>query len=230
MCDPLEWLAFAAGVSETLKLGTGVLLLPLHAPIILAKRVATLDALSGGRMLLGVGMGWQREEYQTIGVPYEQRGGRLDDGIAAVRALWTQSPASYHGKYYDFDRVFSDPKPTQAGGVPILIGGSTEFAARRAGRLGDGFFPHAISPDDFAARLETLRAAAKEAGRDPAVIELSVSPSAWKPDAWSDKAVLKAYADLGVTRFVCSAGQAGGDDMAVVESYVKARLEDTAAL
>jgi probable F420-dependent oxidoreductase len=230
MCDPLEWLAFAAGVSETLKLGTGVLLLPLHAPIILAKRAATLDALSGGRLILGVGMGWQREEYQTIGVPYEERGGRLDDGIAAVRALWTQSPATYHGKYYDFERVFSDPKPAQAAGVPIVIGGSTAFAARRAGRIGDGFFPHAISPDDFAARLETMRAAAKEAGRDPAAIELSVSPAAWEPDAWSERAVLRAYADLGVSRFVCSAGQAGGDDMTTVEAYLKARLEDAASL
>lgn len=230
MCDPLEWLAFAAGVTETLKLGTGVLLLPLHAPIILAKRAATLDALSGGRLILGVGMGWQREEYQTIGVPYEERGGRLDDGIAAVRALWTQSPATHHGKYYSFDRVFSDPKPAQSAGVPIVIGGSTEFAARRAGRVGDGFFPHAISPDDFAARLETMRAAAREAGRDPAAIELSVSPSAWKPDAWNDKAALKAYADLGVTRFVCSAAQAGGDDMDTVETYLKARLEDANAV
>ena len=186
MCDPLEWLGFAAGVTEHIKLGTGVLLLPLHAPIILAKRVATLDAMSGGRVLLGVGMGWQREEYQTIGVPYEERGKRLDEGIAAVRALWTESPATYHGQFYNFTRVHSDPKPTQTGGVPIVIGGSTDIAARRAGRIGDGFYPHAISPDDLALRLETMRAAARETGRDPDQIEITVSACAWKFGASAD--------------------------------------------
>jgi probable F420-dependent oxidoreductase len=221
MCDPLEWLAFAAGATERVKLGTSVLLLPLHAPIILAKRVATLDALSGGRVLLGVGMGWQIEEYQTIGVPYGERGPRLDDGINAVRALWTQSPATYHGRFYRFDRVHSDPKPAQAGGVPIIVGGSTDIAARRAGRVGDGFFPHAISPDDFARRIETMRAAARDAGRDPDAIELSVAPSAWKFGASMDLGIMKAYADLGVSRLVITAHEAMSTDLADIERYVK---------
>jgi len=221
MCDPLEWLGFAAGVTEKVKLGTGVLLLPLHAPIILAKRVATLDAVSGGRVLLGVGMGWQLEEYQTIGVPYEERGKRLDDGIAAVRALWTQSPATYDGQFYKFNRVHSDPKPAQAGGVPILIGGSTDVAARRAGRVGDGFFPHAISPDDFAKRIETMRAAAKEAGRDASKIELTVSPTAWKFGASMDLGIMKAYADLGVSRLIIGAHDALSTDLGDIERYVK---------
>jgi probable F420-dependent oxidoreductase len=221
MCDPLEWLAFAAGVTDRLKLGTGVLLLPLHAPIILAKRVATLDALSGGRVLLGVGIGWQKEEYAAARIPYEERGKRLDDGIAAVRALWNHSPASYHGPYYDFERVHSDPKPHQKGGVPILIGGSTDVAARRAGRLGDGFYPHAISPDDFALRIETMRTAAKEAGRDPDAIELTVSPSAWKFGATRDFHVVKAYADLGVTRILMLADEAMSTDVGDIERYIK---------
>jgi len=221
MCDPLEWLAFAAGVTDKVKLGTGVLLLPLHAPILLAKRVATLDALSGGRVVLGVGMGWQREEYQTIGVPYEERGKRLDDGINAVRALWAQSPATYHGPFYNFDRVHSDPKPAQKAGVPIVIGGSTDIAARRAGRIGDGFFPHAISPDDFAARIETMRAAAKEAGRNPDAIELSVSPTSWKFGSSMDYGVMKAYADLGVSRLIIGAHDALSTDLGDIERYVK---------
>jgi probable F420-dependent oxidoreductase len=221
MSDPLEWLAFAAGVTERLKLGTGVLLLPLHAPIILAKRVATLDALSDGRVLLGVGMGWQREEYQSIGVPYEERGKRLDDGIAAVRALWTQSPATYHGQFYNFTRVHSDPKPMQTGGVPILIGGSSEIAARRAGRIGDGFYPHAISPDDLALRIETMRTAAKEAGRDPDKIEITVSPAAWRFGASADLGIMKAYADLGVSRLIMVANEATSTELADIERYVK---------
>lgn len=221
MCDPLEWLAFAAGVTDKVKLGTGVLLLPLHAPIILAKRVATLDALSNGRVLLGVGMGWQIEEYQTIGVPYEERGKRLDDGIAAVRALWTQSPATYDGQFYKFDRVHSDPKPAQKDGVHIIIGGSTDVAARRAGRVGNGFFPHAISPDDFAKRIETMRAAAKEAGRNPDEIELSVSPTAWKFGSSMDLGVMKAYADLGVSRLIIGAHDSLSTDLGDIERYVK---------
>jgi len=230
MCDPLEWLAFAAAVTEKIKLGTGVLLLPLHAPIILAKRVATLDALSGGRVLLGVGMGWQIEEYQTIGVPYDERGPRLDDGIAAVRALWTQSPASHHGPHYRFEQVHSDPKPAQLGGVPIIIGGSTNLAARRAGRVADGYFPHAISPEDFGERIAVMRKAAVEAERDPDEIELTVSPGAWRPDAWSDRGVIRAYADLGVSRMVMSAAEVRSNDLGQVERLVKQRQELLAVL
>ena len=226
MCDPLEWLGFAAGVTETLKLGTGVLLLPLHTPIILAKRVATLDALSGGRVLLGVGIGWQKEEYAAAGIPYGERGKRLDDGIDAVRALWTQSPASHQGPFYQFHRVHSDPKPAQKGGVPILIGGSTDVAARRAGRLGDGFYPHAISPDDFALRIETMRQAAKDAGRDPDAIELTVSPSAWKFGATRDFHIVKAYADLGVSRILMMAEEALSTDVAEIERYIKTCQDD----
>jgi probable F420-dependent oxidoreductase len=225
MCDPLEWLAFAAALTERVKLGTGMLLLPLHAPVVMAKRVATLDALSGGRVLLGVGMGWQREEYLSIGVPYEERGPRLDEGVEVLRALWTQSPATYHGRHYAFDKIHSDPKPAQAGGVPIIIGGSTNLAARRAGRIGDGYFPHAISPEDFAARIEVMRQAAREAGRDPDSIELTVSPGAWRPDAWSDPGAVKAYADLGVTRLVMSAAEVPTNDVADIERLIKQRLD-----
>jgi probable F420-dependent oxidoreductase len=229
MCDPLEWLAFAAGVTEKINLGTGVLLLPLHAPIILAKRVATLDALSAGRVRLGVGIGWQREEFVSVGIPYEERGKRIEEGIAAVRALWTQAPASYHGRFYNFTRVHSDPHPARPGGVPILIGGSTEIAARRAGRLGDGYFPHAISPDDFAKRIEVMNAAAREAGRDPAQVELTVSPSSWKFGASLDIGIVKAYADLGVSRVIAVAHEAMSTDLGQIERFVKKCLDEVIA-
>ncbi len=226
MCDPLEWLSFAAGVTEKVNLGTGVVLLPLHAPIILAKRVATLDALSNGRVRLGVGMGWQREEYQSIGIPYEERGPRTDECMAALRALWTESPATYHGQFYNFDRVHSDPKPAQLGGVPLLVGGSTNVAARRAGRIGDGFFPHAISPDDLAAKIEVMNQAAKEAGRDPAKIELTVSPCSWKFGASLDYGVMKAYADLGVSRLIAVAHEAMSTELNDIERFVKKCLDE----
>jgi probable F420-dependent oxidoreductase len=225
MPDPLEWLSFAAGCTTSLKLGTGVLLLPLHSPIIIAKRVATLDALSAGRVLLGIGLGWQKEEFAAVSVPYNERGRRMDEAIDAVRALWRDSPATYDGKYYQFHRVYSDPKPANPNLVPLIIGGSTEVAARRAGRTGDGFFPHAISPDDFGKLIEIMKGAAKEAGRDPAGIELSVSPSSYRHGATLDLGICKAYADIGVTRLVGSAYESGGTGPADMERYVK-RLQD----
>jgi probable F420-dependent oxidoreductase len=228
MPDPLEWLAFAAGVTDTVKLATGVLLLPLHSPIIIAKRVATLDALSGGRVLLGIGLGWQKEEFAAVSVPYNERGKRLDEGIDAVRALWRETSATYHGNYYQFTRVHSDPKPTN-GTVPLLIGGSTDVAARRAGRVGDGYYPHAISPDDFAARIETMRAAAIEAGRDPDAIELTVSPASWKFGASFDLGAARAYAALGVTRLIVSAYEAGGSEPADIERFVKRHQDEILA-
>ncbi len=229
MCDPLEWLAFAAGVTEKVNLGTGVLVLPLHAPIILAKRVATLDALSAGRVRLGVGIGWQREEYLSIGIPYEQRGQRIDEGIAAMRALWTETPATYHGKFYDFTKVHSNPKPVRSDGIPILIGGSSDIAARRAGRLGDGFFPHAISPEEFAKRIETMSAAAKESGRDPQKIELTFSPSSWRFGASLDLGIMKAYAALGVSRLIAVAHEAMSTDLRDIERFIKKCQDDVIA-
>jgi probable F420-dependent oxidoreductase len=225
MPDPLEWLGFAAGCTENIKLGTGVLLLPLHSPIIIAKRVATLDALSGGRVLLGIGLGWQKEEFAAVSVPYNERGRRLDEGIDACRALWRDDIASYDGKYYQFHRVHSDPKPANPNLVPLLIGGSTEVAARRAGRTGDGFFPHAISPDDFAKLIEVMNASAKEAGRDPSKIELSVSATSWKFGASLDVGIVRAYAQLGVTRLITGAFEAGGTEPADMERFIK-RVQD----
>jgi len=178
-----------------------------------------LDSLSGGRVLLGVGLGWQREEFAAVSVPYNERGKRLDEGIEAVRILWRDDVATFNGQHYQFNRVHSDPKPTNRS-VPILVGGSTDIAARRAGRLGDGFFPHAISPDDFALRLETMRRAAKEAGRDPAEIELTVSPASWKHGGSLDLGVLRAYAQIGVSRFIVSAYEAEGREPADIERLV----------
>jgi probable F420-dependent oxidoreductase len=229
MTDPLEWLAFAAGCTDKIKLGTGVFLLPLHAPIVAAKRVATLDALANGRVLLGVGMGWQIEEYTSIGVPYEERGPRLDEGIAAIRSIWTESPSTFKGKFYNWDRVYSYPKPAN-NPVPIIIGGSTDLAAKRAGRVGDGFFPHAISPDDFGKRVEVMKKAAKDAGRDPGKIELSVSPPMYKWGASLDIGVLKAYADVGVTRFQAVPHEAGSAELPDIERFIKKCLDLLAKL
>ena len=220
MPDPLEWLAFAAARTDRLRLGTSVLIASQHSAVILAKRVATLDALSGGRLTLGVGIGWQKEEYEAIGVPYRDRGRRLDECIESMRMLWTEELATYHGRHFDFEAIHLDTRPAQANGVPIVIGGSSDFAARRAGRLGDGFYPYVISPVDYAARLETLRAAAREAGRDPAQIELSIWPASYAFDQTFDVELVREYKDIGLDRVVVSAVEAQTIDIEEQRDFI----------
>jgi probable F420-dependent oxidoreductase len=193
--DPLGLLAFLAGVTRTLRLGTGVLILPQRSPVVCAKECATVDRLSGGRLRLGVGVGWLREEAEAVGTSFDDRGARTDEYIEAMRVLWREPEPTYHGVFTHFDRAKCNPKPAQAGGVPILVGGHSGAAARRAGRLGDGYFPIGLRPDDFSARLEQMRGAARDAGRDPDAIELTYSGGT-RPER------VAQYADLGVSRWV----------------------------
>lgn len=172
--DPLDLLAFLAGVTERIVLATGIVVLPEHHPVQLAKRLSTIDVLSGGRMRLGVGVGWMREEIEAVGVDFDTRGARTDEAIEAMRALWRDEEASFDGEFFSFERAISRPRPVQAGGVPIHVGGHSKAAARRAGRLGDGFQPLGLDGDALADRMTLLRAAAREAGRDPDAIELSL--------------------------------------------------------
>lgn len=198
--DPLDLLAWLAGVTTTIRLGTGILVAPEHHPVQLAKRVATVDLLSGGRLTLGVGVGWMAEELEAVGVDFATRGPRTDEVLEAMRALWTQDEASYHGRFFAFDRLVSRPRPVQPGGVPIHIGGHSAAAARRAGRLGDGFQPLGLDGELLATRLGQLRAAALEAGRDPDRIELSLGGLL---DVLDGEAVRRAE-DQGAARLVVS--------------------------
>ncbi|MEO8693598.1 MAG: LLM class F420-dependent oxidoreductase [Acidimicrobiales bacterium] len=223
--DPLEWLAFAAACTERIHLGTAVMVLPLHQPAIVAKRVATVDNLSGGRLLLGVGSGWQIEEYRACAVPYERRGARLDDAIAALRELWQPGYRTHHGPYFQFDRCESKPTPLRAGGPPIIIGGSTEAAARRAGRLGDGYFPYVISPDDFTARVETVRSTASTAGRTSDEVSITVWPSSWQRGCSLDLEVMRRFADSGVDRVIVGAQECGSTEISVIRDFVR-RVQD----
>jgi probable F420-dependent oxidoreductase len=172
--DPLELLSFLAGRTSTLGLGTGLIVLPEHHPVQLAKRLATIDRLSGGRLLIGVGVGWLREELEALNVDPSTRGRRTDECIEALRVLWREDEPTYHGEFFSFTKACSHPKPVHAGGVPIHIGGHSAAAARRAGRLGDGFHPLGLAGDALNERLDQMRAAADAAGRDPDSIELTL--------------------------------------------------------
>ena len=162
--------------------------------------MATLDHLAGGgRVLLGIGVGWLAEEFATLGVPFEDRGPRTDEYVAAMRALWQDERASFQGRFVSFTEVFCRPRPA-AGRIPIVVGGDTRAAARRAGRLGDGYFPARGAPAEL---FDEMRRAAEAAGRDPAAIELTVSAPA-------DPAEIEALARQRVTRVAVPVSSGAG--------------------
>ncbi|MGZ4681019.1 MAG: LLM class F420-dependent oxidoreductase [Acidimicrobiales bacterium] len=195
--DPLIWLTWVAAHSTRLNLGTGVLILPQRNPGVLAKECASLDLLSGGRLRLGIGVGWLEEEFDALGVPFAGRGARTDEYVTALRALWTEPEATHHGDLVHFDRAISQPKPAN-GPVPIIVGGHTKIAARRAGRLGDGFFPGKGSVDELRELFTIMRQSAEDAGRDPDAIELTTGgEAAFAPDPVE---ALGELAEMGVTR------------------------------
>jgi probable F420-dependent oxidoreductase len=170
--DPLIWLAFAAAAAPMLKLGTCILIVPQRNPLILAKELATLDQLSGGRLELGLGVGWLKEEFEALGVPWERRGARNDEYIAAMRAVWAESHAEFHGEFVDFEPVTCSPKPVN-GNIPILVGGDTNVAINRAVKLAEGYFPGEGDIDRLRALIGRVRAACEAADRDPDSLEIN---------------------------------------------------------
>jgi probable F420-dependent oxidoreductase len=200
--DPLDLMAYLAAVTGRITLATGVLVVPNHQAVVLAKRIATVDVLSEGRVRMCVGVGWMDEELRATGADPRSRGRRTDETIAAMRTLWAAGDdgADFDGEFVTFHHAHSNPKPVRPGGVPIHIGGHSEAAARRAGRIGDGFQPLGLDSDLLAVRLDQMRRAAEEAGRDPDAIELSLS--GYLPTTTEDE-VAKAER-LGVARLIVS--------------------------
>jgi probable F420-dependent oxidoreductase len=164
--DPLIWLAFAAAAAPTLRLGTCILIVPQRNPVVLAKELATLDRLSGGRVELGLGVGWMKEEFDALGVPWPRRGARSDEYVAAMRALWQGPHASFQGEFVSFDSVTCSPRPVN-GSIPVIVGGDTEAAIQRVVRLADGYFPGEGDPERLGGLIRRVREAAEQAGRDP---------------------------------------------------------------
>ncbi|GIF87629.1 LLM class F420-dependent oxidoreductase [Catellatospora chokoriensis] len=164
--EPLETLSYVAAVTERIKLGTGIIIAPLHVPVTLARRFATLDRLSGGRVLAGVGAGWQHHEFDTANVSRSRRGDRLEEVIAAMRAAWAPDPVRFDGEFYQIAPSEVNPKPVQAN-IPVLMAAMTPAAVKRAGRIADGLLPIASSAQELGDVVSAFHAAAREAGRDP---------------------------------------------------------------
>jgi probable F420-dependent oxidoreductase len=193
--DPLIPLAYAAALTKTIKLATGILILPQRHPIYTAKEVATVDRLSGGRVILGIGSGWMKEEFEALGLNFHHRGAMTDEAIQAMRALWREGTSSFSGRHFKFGPLYSCPKPVR-NDVPIHVGGHSTAAAKRAGRYGDGFFPTVMNPEKLKELFGIVRSEAKNAGRNPDAIEFSCMTRS------VDAANLKALAELGVSRVV----------------------------
>ena len=174
--EPLALLSYVAARTSRVRLGTSVLVLPYHNPIRLAKTAATLDVLSGGRLILGVGVGAIESEMAAMGTPFKQRGAFTDEAIAVMRELWTSDLPRFAGRYSRFTGMPFSPKPLQKP-IPIVIGGVSRAAIRRAARTGDGWQPLGFAPDALAAGIATLREEARACGRDPATIPLAISMS-----------------------------------------------------
>jgi probable F420-dependent oxidoreductase len=172
--DPLIGLSFVAAATSTIRIATGVLLLPEHNPVLVAKQAASLDRLSGGRFTLGVGIGWSREEFDALGVPFERRGARTEEYVEAIRTLWRDDPATFDGDYVAFTDVRVNPKPVAR--IPIILGGNSDAALRRIASLGDGWYGFNLDGVDAAAdRVAFLRERCSEQGRDVAQLRLSVA-------------------------------------------------------
>jgi len=200
--DPLVHLAFVAAATERVLLATGIVILPQRNPLVLAKQAASLDVLSGGRLLLGIGAGYLEPEMSAVGVPFADRGARTDDHIAAMRALWTEAgPVGHRGPFVHFTGVDAYPRPVQSGGPRIVVGGHTAVAFRRAVTHGHGWYGFALTPEGAAECVEGLRRAAADVRRPADLGELEITVT---PRRRLDAEALHAFAAVGVHRLVAN--------------------------
>ncbi len=200
--DPFITLTFAAAVTKKIRLATGICLLPEHNPVVLAKTVASLDKLSGGRFAFGVGIGWSAEEFAALGIPFERRAQRTREYIEVMQRLWGEEVSGFHGEFVNFDGARSFPKPVRGRKLPVIFGGESTPALRRTADIGNGWFGFNVGPDDAEPLVKKLHSMLKANGRSSSEVEIIVSPYTKKitPDD------LKKYGDAGVNELVIVAG------------------------
>jgi probable F420-dependent oxidoreductase len=205
--DPFVALSFAAAVTRTLKLGTGVALIPQRDPIITAKSVASLDQLSDGRFIFGMGGGWNVEEMENHGARYDTRFKLLRERVLAMKALWTQEEAEFYGEFVNFDKVWLYPKPKQKPHPPLLLGGETDHTLKRVVGFCDGWFPRVSAGWDPKTAVARLRQAAISAGRDPAALSITIF------NAPADPGALASYREAGIQRALLAVPDLGRDEI-----------------
>jgi probable F420-dependent oxidoreductase len=200
LLDPVVMLTFYAALTTRIRLATGVMVLPQRQPLVLAKQLASLDVLSNGRLMFGLGVGWCEPEFQALGVPFEHCGSRGDDYLAAIRAIWTEEKPAYHGRYVNFAGVQAQPQPVQRPTPPIIVGGRAPAAFRRAIEHAHGWYGFGLDVEQTARDIEALRKA-EQRHRRPAelgTLEISITP----PGYDIDPATVQHYAEVGVDRLV----------------------------
>jgi probable F420-dependent oxidoreductase len=222
--EPISMIGYLAGLTKIIRLGTSVLVLPYRHPVVTAKQLGSIDALSGGRVFVGIGAGWMQEEFEILGSPpYEERGAITDEYIRVFRALWTEDLPEFEGKYVKFPPLGARPRPAQPSGIPILVGGNTRPAIRRAARLGDGWMPLGLAPGDLIPGLQYLRAQLQAAGRDSSNYAISLGLNLRMTKGTAERresegnsytnlvgpardfmGTLRTYRDLGVTEIAFS--------------------------
>jgi probable F420-dependent oxidoreductase len=216
--DPFVTLTAAAAATQTLKVGTGVCLVQQRDPIQTAKLVASIDQVSAGRFLFGVGSGWNAEEMADHGTAFKSRHKVARERIEAMKVIWTESKAEYHGEFVDFDPMMAWPKPVQKPYPPVIVGGAFPYGARRAIRYGDGWVPHASRPEygDVSDFLPQFRKMATEAGRDPASLPVTMFRVVEELDR------LRHYRDIGIARVVITLPSAGANEvMPIIDRWAE---------
>jgi probable F420-dependent oxidoreductase len=205
--DPMVSLAFAAAATKNLKIGTGICLVPQHDPIVLAKSIASLDMLSGGRFIFGIGGGWNVDEMENHGVAYKTRFAQMRENILAMKEIWMEDTATFHGDFVEFDKVWSYPKPVQDPHPPILLGGETDYTLRRVVDYCDGWFPRGRGGFDPHEAVTRLKQHADEAGRDMSTLQISV----FGPKA--DQATIDSFRQHGIDRAILTIPDTSRDEV-----------------
>jgi probable F420-dependent oxidoreductase len=221
MLHPSTILSYLAGVTQRVLLGTGIVLLPQRNPVVLAKELASLDVVSGGRLLFGLGVGYLEAEFRALGVPFEARGARADEYLEAMKALWTQENPAFKGRFVSFEGVQARPRPLQDPHPPIIVGGMSAAAYQRATTRGNGWYGFALDVDGTAAALAALRDLAEHVERPPELGPLEISVT---PRERVDRDLVARLEDLGVHRIVATMR---GRDRDSLLSFVDALAEET---